>query len=117
MGRKSKYTYEMIEPLIVFSEVEGRGLYVEFALPGSSEVVESKANIKRENSVGGKVKRRMAMVARNQVRRSATRAIRGALGGGMLGRMGSMSTSTAMREVKPGQGPTAAEIENAHIEA
>ena len=45
MARKSNITFEMIEPLIVFSEIDGRSLYVEFGLPGTSEVFESKVNI------------------------------------------------------------------------
>ena len=84
MALKSKYTYEMIEPLIVFSEVDQRNLYVEFALPGSSEVYDAKTSIRRQNNVGNKVKRRVALMARNQARRVATRAIRGAIHRGVV---------------------------------
>jgi len=50
------------------------------------------------------------MVARNQARRSATMAIRGAVGGGVAGRMSTMAVSTAAREARPGDGPTKKEI-------
>lgn len=111
MARKSKYTYEMIEPLIVGTEVEGRNIYAEFALPGSDEIFESKSTVRHANTTGNKIKRRATMVVRNQARRGATRVVRGALGGGILGRSGAMIFNTAAREVKPGEGPTKSEIE------
>lgn len=117
MAKRPKYTIEMIEPLIVTQEIERRSLFMEFALPGSDEIHESKASIKRTNSAGGRIKKRMVMVGRNQARRAAGMAVRNALGGGMAGRMGYMATSTAAREFKPGEGPTESEIEAAVIDA
>lgn len=114
---KPEFTYEQIEPLLVFQEVSGSSVYCEFALPGSNDIFESKSAIKRSNGVQQKVKRRMAMVAKNQARRVASRTIRGALGGGALGRMGSVGINTASREVRPGQGPTQSDIEAAIVNA
>lgn len=117
MARKPKYTYDQIAPLIVVEEVEGRQLYLEFALPGSDEVHEVKTSIKRASGAGSKIKRRAVMVARNQARRGASRAIRGALGGGMAGRVGYMTFNSAAREVKPGEGPTGKEIKDSIVMA
>lgn len=107
----------MIEPLILFQETDGRNVYVEFALPGSQEVFESKASIKKGSGVGSKVKRRVVQVARTQARMVATRAIRGAVGGGFVGRMSTAAVQTASQEVRPGEGPTEAEIQAAIVEA
>ena len=114
---RTKYTYEMIEPLIVSSEVDGRNLFIEFALPGSSEIIEAKTSIRRGKETGAKVKRKAIMIARNQARRGATRVVRGALGGGILGRSGAMMFNTAAREVRPGEGPSQAETEAAFVSA
>lgn len=117
MAKKSKYTYDMIAPLIVVEEVDGRQLYLEFALPGSEEIYPVQTSIKRASDAGGKIKRRMVQVARNQARRGASQAIRGALGGGMVGRMGYMTFNSAAREVRPGEGPTSAEIKTTIVMA
>ena len=117
MGKPKSYTYEQIEPLIVSEEMEGRNVYCEFALPGSDEIFEAKANARAGKDVSAKVKRRVTMVARNQARRAATRVVRGALGGGMIGRSGAMAFNTAAREVKPGMGPSAKDVRNAVVKA
>lgn len=117
MGKKNAITYEKIEPLIVFQESDDRNVYVEFALPGSTEVFESKATIQQGKDVGSKVKRRVAQVAQMQVRNTATRAIRGALGNNILGRTGSIAFQTAAREVKPGQGPNEEQVHLAIVAA
>jgi hypothetical protein len=117
MAKKQEFTYEMIEPLIVFQETDGRNVFVEFGLPGSQEVFESKASIKKGNDVGSKVKRRVAQVAKSQARNIATRAIRGAVGGGFVGRISTTAFQTASQEVKPGEGPTEGEIQAAIVDA
>ncbi len=117
MAKDRDLTYEKIEPLIVYQEVEDRNVFCEFALPGTNEVFESKATIQQGKDVGSKVKKRVAQVAKNQVRRTATRAIRGALGNNMLGRTGSIAFQTAAREVKPGQGPNEEQIKKAVLTA
>lgn len=117
MARKQEFTYQMIEPLIVFQETDGRNVYVEFALPGSQDIIESKGSIKKGNDVGSKVKRRVAMVARGQVRTMATRAIRGVVGGGIVGRLGTAAFQTASQEVRPGEGPTEDEVQAAIVDA
>jgi tellurite resistance protein len=117
MAKKQEFTYEQIEPLVVFQETDGRNVYVEFALPGSQEVFESKANIKKSNDVGSKVKRRVASVATSQARMVASRAIRGVVGGGIVGRLSTTAVNTASQEVRPGQGPTEDEIQEAIVTA
>ena len=117
MAKKQEFTYEMIEPLIAFQETDGRSVIVEFALPGSNDVFESKASIKKSTDVGSKVKRRLAQVGRSQARMLATRAIRGAIGGGIVGRLGTSACQTASQEVKPGEGPTEDEIQAAIVDA
>ena len=47
----------------------------------------------------------------------ATRAIRGAIGGGIVGRLGTSAFQTASQEVKPGEGPTEDEIQAAIVDA
>ncbi|MEM0998785.1 MAG: hypothetical protein AAGN35_17130 [Bacteroidota bacterium] len=117
MAKPKSYTYEQIEPLIVSEEVEGRNVYCEFALPGSDEIFEAKASAKTGRDVKSKVKRRMTMIARNQARRAATRAVRSAVGGGMLGRTAAMGFNTAAREVRPGHGPSQKDFEEATVKA
>jgi uncharacterized tellurite resistance protein B-like protein len=117
MAKKSEFTYEMIEPLIVFQETDGRNVLVEFCLPGSKDIIESKATIKKSNDVGSKVKRRVATVAKSQVRMMASRAIRGAVGGGIVGRLSTTAFQTASQEVKPGEGPTEDELQAAIVDA
>lgn len=117
MAKKQEFTYEMIEPLIVFQETDGRNVFVEFALPGTTEIFESKASIRKGQDVGSKVKRRVAQVAKSQARMVATRAIRGAVGGGFIGRVSTTAFQTASQEVKPGEGPTEGEIQAAIVDA
>lgn len=117
MAKKQEFTFKMIEPLIVFQDTDGRNVFVEFGLPGSQEVFESKASIKKSNDVGSKVKRRVSQVAMSQSRMMAMRTIRGAVGGGFVGRLASSAAQTASQEVKPGQGPTEDEIQNAVVDA
>lgn len=117
MARETKITYELIEPLIVFEEHDERSVYVEFALPGSDEIHESKAGIRKSNEAATKVKRQVAMMTKNAARMQATRMIRGAMGGGIVGRIASSGFNTAAREYKPGEGPTETEIQNAIVAA
>ena len=90
-------TYEMIKPFIVHSEVEGNKIIVEFETP-SGEIVSSSASIKRSKSIQGQVTRQVGRVAQRQARRVASRLVRGALGGGMMGRLGSRAVRTGTRE-------------------
>lgn len=90
-------TYEMIKPFIVHSEIEGNKMIVEFETP-SGEIVSSSASIKRTKSIQGQVTRQVGRVAQRQVRRVASRLVRSALGGGMMGRIGSRAVRTGTRE-------------------
>ena len=95
---RTEITYDLIEPLIVSSEVNGRQVFCTFALPGSDEVFEADGIARQERNVGGQVKRQITRTLTNEVRRSASRMLRGLLGGGMLGRIGSQTVNTASRE-------------------
>ncbi len=90
-------TYEMIAPLIVHQEIEGRNMIVEFETP-DGEVVSSSAPIKQGSNVQGVVAREASRVAKRQARRVSSRLVRGALGGGMMGRIGSRVVRTSTRE-------------------
>lgn len=91
-------TYDMIAPLIVHSEQEGSQIFVEFQVPGTGEVVSSKAPIRRSRTVKSQVTRTVTRNVTNQLRRSASRALRQALGGGFLGRTASSVLNTTTRQ-------------------
>lgn len=83
-----EYTYDMIQPLIVSAELEGNTMFCEFQTP-EGQIIESQARIKRVKSIQSDVERNVKRIMVNQARRSASRFLRSALGGGMLGRTGS----------------------------
>ncbi len=91
-------TYDLIEPLIVSEEVDGRQVHCQFALPGSVEVFESSAGMKRERSLGSSVKRNLTRNLSNEARRTASRLLRSVFGGGFLGRTAAQTVNTASRE-------------------
>lgn len=80
-------------------EVEGSKVVVEFALPGSQEVIESFAGIKKGNDMMSKVSSRVKRSAGGQMRMMGGRMIRGVLGGNIVGRTASMAFTTASTEV------------------
>lgn len=91
-------TYDLIEPLIVSEEVDGRTVHCQFALPGSDEVFESSASVKQDRSLGSNVKRNLTRNLSNEVRRTASRLLRSVFGGGFLGRTAAQTVNTASRE-------------------
>ncbi len=117
MAKKNKYTLEQIEPLIVTQEVDNRTLYIEFALPGSDEIYDVSYTIKKSRDVGSKIKDRATRTGVMYARRGAVRAVRSGLGGGIAGRMIGQTMNQASREIKPGQGVSQKEIDNAIVEA
>lgn len=117
--QKQKYTYDQIQPLVVHEEVERNRIYVEFQLPGSDEVHESQAPLRKIRDTKSEVNRVVKRTAANQARRGVTRAIRGALGGGMVGRTSTQAFQVASRHEtqKMVRGATSQEKEQAIVEA
>lgn len=91
-------TYELIEPLILRSEVEGSRMLCEFQLPGSNKTIESQATIRRSTSIKAQATRIVKRNLTNQLRRGASRALRQALGGGMVGRTGTTIFNSVSRD-------------------
>ena len=94
----NEITYDQIENLIVNSDVQGNQVHVTFALPGSDEVIEANATIRRSRNVQSQIGRQFKRQAANEVRRGLGRMLRGILGGGMAGRIGRQVVNTATRE-------------------
>lgn len=99
MKKEIEYTYSMIEPLVVDHAVEGSKVVVEFALPGSQDVVESFAGIKKGKDVMSKVTNRVKRTAGSQMRMMGSRMIRGVLGSNMVGRTAQVAFTTGSSEV------------------
>lgn len=95
-----EYTYEMISPLLVQSEVQGNQIYCQFALPGSDEVHEATAPIRRTRSVQGQVQRQVSRTMMNEVRRGLFGMLRSILGGGIVGRTARTAARTASSEAQ-----------------
>lgn len=115
----TQITYDLIEPLIVSSDVEGRTMVCAFGLPGSDEVFEADAPIRQERTVGSQVKRQLSRGLVNEVRRSASRMLRGLLGGGFVSRAASQTVNTASRSASQDlvSGPSKSDKQNAIVAA
>lgn len=111
-------TYESIKSLIIHQEVDGRQVFVEFQAP-NGEVIESRATIKHDNSIGSTVMRNVKRTAMNTARSSLGRMVRGILGGGFLGRIGSQTLNTTSRSMvnTNSSEPSQREIEEAVVDA
>ncbi|MEO1450379.1 MAG: hypothetical protein AAFV07_12680 [Bacteroidota bacterium] len=91
-------SYDMIAPLLVHAEQEGSQMFVEFEVPGTGEVIASRASLRRSNTVKSQITRTVTRNLSNQLRRSASRALRSALGSGFLGRTASSVLNTTTRQ-------------------
>ena len=109
-----KFSYDLIEPLLAYSETEGNQVHCEFQVPGSHEIIQSSARMKRSKSVQGQVQRQITRMGSNMVRREASRLVRQALGGGMLGRIGSSTIRTASRPMQQSLQYTAEDKQKCH---
>lgn len=89
----------------------------EFEIPGSEEVVESTSNIRRINSVQSQVSRTAKRTVTNQLRRVASRTLRSVLGGGILGRTGTVVFNSAARSSGVGRGYSKEEKQAAIVDA
>jgi len=90
-------TYDLIEPLVLNAEVEGRQVHCQFALPGSNEVFDASAVAQKERTIGSQVQQTVTRNVVNEVRRAASRMLRGLFGGGFLGRTASQTVNSVSR--------------------
>lgn len=119
MPRTVSYTYDQIKPLIVSEEADGRTMHAEFALPGSDQIFESSAGIRKSRDVGSVVKQQVSRSVVNEVRRGVGRLLRGLLGGGIVGRTARTVVNTSTRETARNvtNAPSTKDKENAVVEA
>ncbi len=112
-------TYDLIKALIVRAEAEGSKMNCEFRIPGTAETIVSSAGIKREKSMAGEIQKRITRTVSNRARTSVSRMVRGILGGGMLGSIGSQVVNSSSRSLLQDvvQGYSSSEKENAIVEA
>ena len=89
-------TYDMIERFIVHTERQGNRMYCEFENQ-NGELFSAEGTIKRVRNVQSNIQRNVKRIVVNQARRNASRVVRRMLGGGMLGRTGSMVFRQASR--------------------
>ncbi|RMG69402.1 MAG: hypothetical protein D6722_10385 [Bacteroidetes bacterium] len=110
-------TYERIAPLIVEAEAEGSRMFVTFQVPGTNEVVEAQATIRRSNSIQSTVTRAVKRQAAREIRRTTSRLLRQALGSGFLGRTARTIVNTSTRNNDLARGFSEEEKRNAIMEA
>jgi len=83
-----KFTYEEVASFLEYHEVEKNKIYCEFKTP-DGETVSATAHLKKSNNIQDKVKSQVTRTIKRQAKVQASRLIRRALGGGLLGRTGS----------------------------
>lgn len=112
-------TYDLIQSLIVSSEAQGSRMNCEFEVPGTGEIISSTASIRRDKSITGQIKQRVTRTMTSRARVTVSQMMRGILGGGMLGRIGSQVVNTASRGVTQDltRGYSSSEKEAAIVEA
>lgn len=82
------FSYEEISKYVLDYQIDGNRVVVEFQNE-AGEVFDSSAVIKRSKTITSQVTKKVGRMAKSQARRHASRMVRSALGGGMLGRIGS----------------------------
>lgn len=95
------FSYPDVEQYLVNYEIDGGKIYCEFQAP-NGEIFESNAPIRASKTIGSEVQKQVARVAKMQARRQAGRLIRSALGGGMMGRIGSKVARGAINDAGSG---------------
>lgn len=93
------YSYEEIEKYILDYEIEGSKLFCEFQNE-HGEVFTGTSNIKETKSIQSKVAKRAERMIKSTARRNASRLVRTAFGGGMIGRLGSSIARQSVDEVE-----------------
>ena len=82
------FSYEEIAKYVLDYEIDGNRVVVEFQNE-AGEVFDGSAIIKQSNTIQNQITKKVGHIAKSQARRHASRLVRSALGGGMLGRLGS----------------------------
>lgn len=97
------FSYEEVSHYVLDYQIDGNRVVVEFQNE-AGEVFESSAVIKRSNTLTNKLQKKVGRMAKSQARRHASRVVRSALGGGMLGRLGSQVVRSSVSSVDmPGE--------------
>ena len=112
-----KFSYDLIEPLLVETELDGSEIICAFEIPGTGEIVESSARIRRTSSVQNDITRQVTRMGTSILAREASRLVRRSLGGGILGRLGSSTVRSASRPIREKMQHTGEDKEEAIVEA
>jgi uncharacterized tellurite resistance protein B-like protein len=117
-SRNMEITYDKIKSLVLHHEVHGSQVHVEFQAP-NGEIITSKASIRPSNTVGSAVMRNVKRTAMQSARSSLSSLVRGILGGGFLGRIGTSTVNTVSRGYTSNQAhaPSESDIEQAIVDA
>lgn len=106
------YSYEQVSPYLLDYEIIGSKIHCEFQNE-HGEVFSSTSNIKATKSIQSKVAKRAERMIKSTARRNASRLVRTAFGGGMLGSIGSSVVRNSVNEVDLGTNKEFSE-ENIH---
>jgi uncharacterized membrane protein YebE (DUF533 family) len=90
-------SYEDIQQYVQDTQIEGSQVICTFLTP-SGETVESSARIRKSDSIKGTLQRKTTRMVGNKAKREASRMVRGILGGGMMGRLGSSTVRSLMKD-------------------
>ena len=97
------FSYEEISKYVLDYQIEGSRVVVEFQ-NDAGEVFDGTAIIKQSKTLQSQISKKVGRMAKSQARRHASRMVRSALGGGMLGRLGNTVVRSAASNVEtPGQ--------------
>ena len=96
------FSYEEISKYVLDYQIDGNRVVVEFQ-NDAGEVFDGSAVVKQSRTLQSNITKKVGRMAKSQARRHASRMVRSALGGGMLGRIGStVVRSTASNIETPG---------------
>lgn len=95
------YSYEQVSPYLLDYEIIGSKIHCEFQNE-HGEVFSSTSNVKATKTIQSKVAKRAERMIKSQARRNASRLVRTAFGGGMLGSIGSSVVRSSVNDVDLG---------------
>lgn len=93
------FSYEEIAKYIVDYEIDGSRVVVEFQ-NDAGEIFSGTAIVKQSDTITSKITEKAGRMVKSQARRHASRLVRSALGGGMLGRLGSTVVRSSVNDVE-----------------
>ncbi|MEL7122129.1 MAG: hypothetical protein AAFO07_21960 [Bacteroidota bacterium] len=109
-------TYDQVAMVLQSTEIDGNTMYCSFISP-RGQVIESEARLQRSNAMQDKIQRDLQRAVVRQTKRHASRLLRSALGGGVLGRTGSSIIRNLASEETLGIKFSQSEKEAAIVEA